>query len=196
MLDNVFLLASELEAARSQMAFTLGFHIILAAIGVAFPAIMLIANLAEDQPVKFAAMECVQETSRNVTEYLGGICTEDGVKGGIGIPGLASFLVGFSTDTEIIGLVESLPLRFVGRCSGAGSVRAAAPANRGGARGEHSRRSRPRGPRRHRRRPRLHSGHVAPSSLTSSISNTSRQSPVRSRQANLMMPTGRKPTFS
>jgi hypothetical protein len=35
MLDNVFLLASELEAARSQMAFTLGFHIILAAIGVA-----------------------------------------------------------------------------------------------------------------------------------------------------------------
>jgi cytochrome bd ubiquinol oxidase subunit I len=37
-------LASELTAARSQMAFTLGFHIILASIGVAFPAIMLIAN--------------------------------------------------------------------------------------------------------------------------------------------------------
>ena len=64
--------------------------------------------IAEDQPVKFAAMECVQKTSTNVTEYLGGICTEDGVKGGIGIPGLASFLVGFSTDTEIIGL-ESVP---------------------------------------------------------------------------------------
>ena len=36
--------ASNLEAARSQMAFTLGFHIILASVGVAFPAIMLIAN--------------------------------------------------------------------------------------------------------------------------------------------------------
>jgi len=36
--------ASQLEAARSQMAFTLGFHIILASLGVAFPAIMLIAN--------------------------------------------------------------------------------------------------------------------------------------------------------
>jgi cytochrome d ubiquinol oxidase subunit I len=36
--------ASNLEAARSQMAFTLGFHIILASFGVAFPALMLIAN--------------------------------------------------------------------------------------------------------------------------------------------------------
>src|SRR5256884_1833563 len=38
------MLASQLEAARSQMAFTLGFHIILASLGVAFPAMMLIAN--------------------------------------------------------------------------------------------------------------------------------------------------------
>ena len=36
--------ATQLEAARSQMAFTLGFHIILASVGVAFPALMLIAN--------------------------------------------------------------------------------------------------------------------------------------------------------
>src|SRR5215213_3730497 len=36
--------ATQLEAARSQMAFTLGFHIILASLGVAFPALMLIAN--------------------------------------------------------------------------------------------------------------------------------------------------------
>src|SRR6476660_6679307 len=40
----MFTFASTLEAARSQMAFTLGFHIILASIGVAFPAMMLIAN--------------------------------------------------------------------------------------------------------------------------------------------------------
>src|SRR5439155_10183321 len=38
------LAASNLEAARSQMAFTLGFHIVLASFGVAFPAMMLIAN--------------------------------------------------------------------------------------------------------------------------------------------------------
>jgi cytochrome bd ubiquinol oxidase subunit I len=60
--------------------------------------------IAEDQPIKFAAMECVQHTSRNVTEYIFGRCTADGVKGGIGIPGLDSFLVGFSTDTQVTGL--------------------------------------------------------------------------------------------
>jgi cytochrome d ubiquinol oxidase subunit I len=60
--------------------------------------------IAEDQPIKFAAMECVQTTHTHVTEYIGGRCTSDGVKGGIGIPGLDSWLVGFSTDTEVIGL--------------------------------------------------------------------------------------------
>ena len=47
MLDLTPLLAdasSDLLAARNQMAFTLGFHIILASLGVAFPAIMLIAE--------------------------------------------------------------------------------------------------------------------------------------------------------
>jgi cytochrome bd ubiquinol oxidase subunit I len=36
--------SSDLLAARSQMAFTLGFHIVLASFGVAFPAITLVAN--------------------------------------------------------------------------------------------------------------------------------------------------------
>ena len=65
-------------------------------------------EIAKDQPIKFAAMACVQETDRDVTEYIGGICTDDGVKGEIGIPGLNSFLVDFSTDTEVIGL-DSVP---------------------------------------------------------------------------------------
>jgi cytochrome d ubiquinol oxidase subunit I len=39
-----------------------------------------------------------------VTEYIYGRCTSDGVKGGIGIPGFDSFLVGFSTDTQVTGL--------------------------------------------------------------------------------------------
>src|SRR5215211_1026167 len=60
--------------------------------------------IAEDQPIKFAAMECVQTTSTHVTEYIYGRCTADGVKGGIGIPGFDSFLVGWSTDTQVTGL--------------------------------------------------------------------------------------------
>ena len=60
--------------------------------------------IAKDQPIKFAAMECVEKTHTHVTEYLGGRCTSDGVKGGIGIPGLDSWLVGFNTDTKVIGL--------------------------------------------------------------------------------------------
>src|SRR6201990_1145228 len=49
----MLILASNLVAARSQMAFTLGFHIILASLGVALPAMMLIANcrgLRHDDP--------------------------------------------------------------------------------------------------------------------------------------------------
>jgi cytochrome d ubiquinol oxidase subunit I len=66
-------------------------------------------EIAEDQPAKFAAMECIEETGTNQTEYLGGICTDDGVKGAIGIPGLNSFLVGWSTDTKVIGLNDIPP---------------------------------------------------------------------------------------
>jgi cytochrome bd ubiquinol oxidase subunit I len=65
-------------------------------------------SIADDQPVKFAAMECVQHTDTHVAEYLGGRCTSDGVKNGIRIPGLDSLLVGFSTDTEVTGL-DSVP---------------------------------------------------------------------------------------
>jgi len=64
--------------------------------------------IARDQPVKFAAMEYVERTSRNVPEYVGGVLIDGEVKGAIELPGLNSFLVGFSTDTEVIGL-ESVP---------------------------------------------------------------------------------------
>src|SRR3954453_12766041 len=60
--------------------------------------------IAKDQPIKFAGMECVQQTSTHVTEYIYGRCTSEGVKGGVGIPGFDSFLVGFSTDTQVTGL--------------------------------------------------------------------------------------------
>ena len=61
-------------------------------------------DIAKDQPVKFAGMECVQKTSTDVTEYIYGRCTSSGVKGGIGIPGFDSFLVGWSTSTQVTGL--------------------------------------------------------------------------------------------
>jgi len=61
-------------------------------------------EVADNQPAKFAGMECIQKTGGDQTEYLGGICTSEGVKGAIPIPGLDSFLVGFSTDTKVTGL--------------------------------------------------------------------------------------------
>lgn len=65
-------------------------------------------EIADHQPAKFAAMECIQETGSHQTEYIGGICTDDGVKLGIGIPDLDSYLVGFSADTVVTGL-EDIP---------------------------------------------------------------------------------------
>jgi cytochrome d ubiquinol oxidase subunit I len=65
--------------------------------------------IAKDQPVKFAGMECVQKTSTDETEYIYGRCTSSGVKGGIGIPGFDSFLVGWSTSTRVTGLDSVAP---------------------------------------------------------------------------------------
>jgi cytochrome d ubiquinol oxidase subunit I len=61
-------------------------------------------EVADHQPAKFAGFECIQKTGTHQTEYVGGICTGDGVKAAIPIPDLDSFLVGFSADTKVIGL--------------------------------------------------------------------------------------------
>ncbi|HEY0391159.1 MAG TPA: cytochrome ubiquinol oxidase subunit I [Solirubrobacterales bacterium] len=63
-------------------------------------------EVADDQPAKFAGLECIQKTGTHQTEYVGGICTSSGVKGAIPIPDLDSFLVGFSADTQVTGLAE------------------------------------------------------------------------------------------
>ena len=65
-------------------------------------------EVADNQPAKFAGMECIQKTGGHQTEYVGGICTSDGVKAAIPIPDLDSFLVGFNPDTKVIGL-QSIP---------------------------------------------------------------------------------------
>ena len=65
-------------------------------------------GVADHQPAKFAAMECIEKTGTHQPEHIGGICASSGVKGAISIPGLDSYLVGFSTDTKVTGL-ESIP---------------------------------------------------------------------------------------
>jgi len=66
-------------------------------------------EVADHQPAKFAGMECIQKSGGHQTEYVGGICTDDGVKFAIPIPDLDSFLVGFSADTHVVGL-EDIPV--------------------------------------------------------------------------------------
>ncbi len=64
--------------------------------------------IAHDQPVKFASMEYVPHTSRDVPEYLGGAYAHGHVYGGLRIPGMDSLLVGFSIRTKVIGW-DSVP---------------------------------------------------------------------------------------
>src|SRR6202045_3773097 len=59
--------------------------------------------IATDQPVKFASMEYVTHTSRDVPEYLGGVYAHGRIYGGLRIPGMDSLLVGFSTRTKVTG---------------------------------------------------------------------------------------------
>jgi len=60
-------------------------------------------SIASDQPVKFAAMEYVARTSRQVPEWLGGVYVNGRVYGGIRIPDLDSLLVGFGPGTRVTG---------------------------------------------------------------------------------------------
>jgi cytochrome bd ubiquinol oxidase subunit I len=64
--------------------------------------------IAHDQPVKFAAMEYVPRSSRDVPEYLGGVYVNGHVYGALRIPGMDSLLVGFSTRAKVIGW-DSVP---------------------------------------------------------------------------------------
>jgi cytochrome d ubiquinol oxidase subunit I len=64
--------------------------------------------IASDQPVKFAAMEYVSQTSRQVPEWLGGVYINGRVYGGLRIPLLDSVLVGFGPGTRVTGW-DSVP---------------------------------------------------------------------------------------
>jgi cytochrome bd ubiquinol oxidase subunit I len=67
----------------------------------------LARSVFREQPAKFAAIEIVWTTGPNQAEYLYGRLQPDGtVDGGIKIPGLDSFLAGFSRNTVVQGLSE------------------------------------------------------------------------------------------
>jgi cytochrome d ubiquinol oxidase subunit I len=67
--------------------------------------------IAADQPVKFAAMEYVERTSRHVPEWLGGVYANGHIYGGLKIPDLDSLLVGFGPGTRVTGW-DSVPPAF------------------------------------------------------------------------------------
>jgi cytochrome d ubiquinol oxidase subunit I len=64
--------------------------------------------IAHDQPVKFAAMEYVAQTSRQVPEWLGGVYVNGNIYGGLKIPYMDSLLVGFGPGTQVTGW-DSVP---------------------------------------------------------------------------------------
>src|SRR3954447_1239611 len=87
----------------------LGFIIPFTVAAIATPIQLFVGDtaaraVADDQPAKFAGFECIYKGGDDQTEYLGGICTDGKVKGAVGIPGLDSLLVGFSTGTDVTGL--------------------------------------------------------------------------------------------
>ena len=58
-----------------------------------------------NEPTKFAAMELVPKTARHVPETIGGSLVDGHVQGPhLSLPGVASFLSGWSTNTKVQGL--------------------------------------------------------------------------------------------
>lgn len=95
------MLAAELTAARSQMAFTLGTHIILSCLGVGFPLIMLVANFIGLKRDDADAMRLARRWSKVVAvTFAVGVVTGTVLSFEFGIlwPGL------FDRFGEIIGL--------------------------------------------------------------------------------------------
>jgi cytochrome bd ubiquinol oxidase subunit I len=64
--------------------------------------------VAHNQPVKFAAMEYVARTSRQVPEWIGGVLVNGHIYAGLKIPDVDSLLVGFGPGTQVTGL-DSVP---------------------------------------------------------------------------------------
>jgi cytochrome d ubiquinol oxidase subunit I len=91
----------------------LGFAIPFTIGGIAAPLQVMMGDIiarfiAYNQPVKFAAMEFVANTGRDVPEWLGGILINGQIYFGTSIPAFDSILVGFNPHTQVIGW-DSVP---------------------------------------------------------------------------------------
>jgi cytochrome d ubiquinol oxidase subunit I len=91
----------------------LGFGIPFTIGAIASPLQVMMGDIiarfvAQNQPVKFAAMEYVTSTTRDATEWVGGILINGKVYFGIAVPAFDSILVGFSPHTRVIGW-DSVP---------------------------------------------------------------------------------------
>jgi cytochrome d ubiquinol oxidase subunit I len=58
----------------------------------------------KQEPAKFASIEILPTTGGDVPETLGGVLVDGKVRYGVRVPGAASLLAGFGTDTRISGL--------------------------------------------------------------------------------------------
>ena len=100
--------ATGLLRGRDDRYHRLGFVIAFSVAAIATPVQMGVGDamarwVYNNQPVKFAAIELVPETSSDVPETLLGHLNDDGtVSGGIAIPGLASWLSDPSTGKSTI----------------------------------------------------------------------------------------------
>jgi cytochrome d ubiquinol oxidase subunit I len=99
--------AGILRGRRDRYHYT-GFAIGFVPAAVLTPVQILVGDtaaraIAHDQPVKFAAMEYVPNTSTHVAEWLGGVYVNGKIYGGLKLPSVDSILVGFSPRTKVVG---------------------------------------------------------------------------------------------
>lgn len=100
--------AAGLLRGRRDRYHRLGFAVPFALGALAAPVQVVVGDvvaraIADQQPIKFGAMELVGKTSTHVTEWIGGVWVNGKVYFGIGIPDFDSILVGFSPGTRVIG---------------------------------------------------------------------------------------------
>src|SRR5258708_8985072 len=94
----------------------LGFAVPFTLAGIAAPLQVMMGDIiarfiAHNQPVKFAAMEYVPRTARDVPEWAGWILINGHVYFVASIPSFDSILVGFSPHTRVIGWGRGPPAR-------------------------------------------------------------------------------------
>lgn len=95
------------RGAVRQIMFRLGAASVVLTVIVALLGHFQTQYLAESQPRKFAAIETVERTSRNVPYTIAGKWRNDGtVEGGLQIPSALSILAGNSSNAEVKGLQD------------------------------------------------------------------------------------------